>query len=93
MARKKKRLNPEEERKLREFVENVSPHEPRLKIYRKESNKQDTPVTTMTLDAFSEEELRDQFGHGTYFLRTVRSNGTYGPSCVIRIAPRPQQYR
>ena len=93
MARKKKRKNPEEERMLREFVENVAAREPRVKIYRKESNNEQTPITTMTLDAFSEEELREGFGHATYFLRTVRSNGTFGPSCVIRIAPRPRQYR
>ena len=92
MARRKRQRDPDEERKLRKFVDRVSSREPRVKVYRKEPDNSLTPLTTRSLDGFSEEELRDAFGPGACFLRTIRSDGTFGPSCTLRLAPRPPGY-
>ena len=87
---------------LSAFMDNVFPHrEPFIRIYRLEPNviRQNTPFRKQTRIGeicLSEadnilQELQHQFGAGTYLLRSIRSNGTYGPSRVVRIAERTRR--
>lgn len=77
--------NEQEDAQLNAFVEEIAPREPILKVYRLEQNGRQTFLYATELDSFSLEDLRDHFGAGSFLLRTVRSNGTYGPSRVVHI--------
>src|SRR6185369_4959511 len=81
MPRIKPRRNAEEDRRLTAFIEQIgTPREPTVRIYRLDSDGKQTRLGVMSLDYCDEESVREQFGPGTFLLRTVRSNGTYGPS-------------
>ncbi len=81
------------------FIEDIgAPREPTIRIYRLEPLqkqhrthfRKQTRVGEVLFSDFSHgnnifEYLREEFGVGTFLLRTVRSNGTYGPSRVVRI--------
>lgn len=72
---------------LQQFIETIGPpREPTVRIYRIEPDGKQTRLGSMSLDGCDEEAVRAEFGGGTFLLRTVRSNGTYGPSTVLRIA-------
>jgi hypothetical protein len=86
---------------LTAFMDNIgSSREPTIRIYRLETPQKQhqtrfrkhTRVGEVLLSDFSHdpsdlfEYLRAEFGAGTFLLRTVRSNGTYGPSRVVSIA-------
>jgi hypothetical protein len=99
MVRKTKLRNPAEDKKLQEFMEDVIPRrEPSIRIYRIELNEKRTNApfrkqTRLSEIALSEagdilEYLHFHFGPGTYLLRSVRSNGVYGPSRVVYIGAR-----
>lgn len=102
MRRKRPIHKPEDDKTLAAFMENVFPgREPTIRIYRIESNelRQNTPFRKQTRlgeICLSEadnilQDMQFQFGAGTYLLRSVRSNGTYGPSRVVRIAERTRR--
>jgi hypothetical protein len=80
-------------------MEDVFPRrEPSIRIYRLEQNdkrdgtrfRKQTNVGQVCLSEARDllETLHSQFGPGTYLLRGVKSNGTYGPSRVVEIGPR-----
>ena len=82
-----------EEARLKEIVESVGlPREPMVKFYRLPGDGRHILVGAISLDEFPmdscEEYLREMFGGGEYLVRTVRSNGTFGPSRTVRIAER-----
>jgi hypothetical protein len=82
------RTTEDEDEEMMAFMENIAPRSPTLRIYRIDSEeKKQEFLGCLPLLGFSLEEVRDQFGSGTFLLRSVRSNGTYGPSRVVRIAP------
>jgi hypothetical protein len=88
---RKRNRDPKEERRLKVFIDKLGPpREPTVKIYRIEPDGKQTRLGVMELEWFDEETLRKQFGAGTFLVRTVRSNGTYGPSRVLRIGPGPR---
>lgn len=71
---------------LNEFMEDIAPREPRIRIYRVNSEtKKHTFLGTAAVEGFSLNDLREWYGSGAFLLRTVRSNGKYGPSRVVRI--------
>jgi hypothetical protein len=77
----------DEDQRLQQFIETIGPpREPTVRIYRIEPDGKQTRLGSMALDGCDEEAVRAQFGAGAFLLRTVRSNGTYGPSTVLRIA-------
>jgi hypothetical protein len=89
MRRKNKAQSPgkrrPEDAQLSEFMENIWPKDPILKIYRVGPNGKQTLLGSAVLDSFSLDHVRHRFGSGTFLLRTVRSNGTYGPSRVVHL--------
>jgi hypothetical protein len=93
MRRKKSARTSEnnEEEKLEQFVDNIWPREPTLRIYRvDEKTKKQTLLGSADLDTFELDLLRERYGAGCFLLRTVRSNGTWGPSRMVWIAvPKP----
>lgn len=74
-----------EEAQLSAFMDDIAPREPLLKVYRIEAGKQ-TFLFATDFEFFSLEDLRNQYGGGKFLLRSVRSNGTYGPSRVVKVA-------
>jgi hypothetical protein len=87
-AKLQTRKTTSEDEELNDFCENLAPRGPTLRIYRIESDGRRTRLQFLSMDVFSEEYLREEFGGGTYLVRTVRSNGTWAPSRVIGIASR-----
>jgi len=84
----KPRRDAEEERKLIDVIEQIGPpREPSVRVYRIDADGKQTRMGVMSLEYCDEEAVREQFGTGTFLLRSVRSNGTYGPSTVVRLAP------
>jgi len=92
-GKKKRARSTFEEAKLNEFMENIAPRLPTLKIYRLEPDGKQKLLTTTFLEFFSYEELREQFGGGRFLVRSVRSNGTYGPSRVVDVEPPRSGYK
>jgi hypothetical protein len=90
MRRKREIADPQavEDKQLNAFLDEFSPRQPMIRIYRVEADgKKHTYLGASDLDCFSLEGVREHFGGGTFLLRSVRSNGTYGPSRVVSIAP------
>jgi len=99
MRRKRPIHKPDNDKTLVAFMEDVFPdREPTIRIYRIEPNemrqntrfRKQTRIGEVCLSAADNilQEIQFQFGAGTYLLRSVRLNGTYGPSRVVRIAER-----
>ena len=92
-VQKTRRLQTEDE-KLNAYMDRYGSNRPLIQIYRldeDENNKgkrKQTRVGAMLFDERLdlESEVQRQFGGGTFLARTVRSNGTWGPSRVLRIA-------
>jgi hypothetical protein len=77
-----------EEQQMHEFMDDIAPRSPTLRIYRIDADgKKHEFLGCAQLEEFSLEDVRERFGSGTFLLRSVRSNGTFGPSRVVRIAP------
>ncbi len=81
---------PDEEAQLRGFIDQIGPgREPTGKIYRLPVDGRQVLLGTVTIYDFPVDEygayLRDAFGPGTFLIRTVRTNGTFGPSRIVRI--------
>jgi hypothetical protein len=89
-----------EESYFRDYLEQiVGPTEPRIKIYKILPNGKQVCVHCIFVEEYSSskgvyrfppadrlpEIIRDQFGPGRYLLRTVYSNGRFGPSRVMHI--------
>ena len=77
-----------EDEQLSEFMDNLCPRVPMLKIYRIEEDGKQTFLGALAMGLFCLDEVRSRFGGGKFLIRSVRSNGTYGPSRVVQIAPR-----
>jgi hypothetical protein len=87
MARKTKQtVDAAEDKKLREFEDDIAPRMPWVKIYRIEKDGRQTFLGATDLEFFSFEMLRHEFGGGKFLVRTVRSNGTWGPSRIVHVA-------
>ena len=89
-----------QDKKLQAFMEDIGPSRvPTIRIYRLKFDQKQSQthfrkqirVGEAPLSDFSRdpsgifEYLRAEFGAGTFLLRTVRPNGTYGPSRVVHI--------
>jgi len=75
---------------LKAIMEEVSPREPHIRIYRViPETKKHKFLGTAGVNGFSLDDVREWHGGGTFLLRTVRSDGKYGPSRVVRIASLP----
>ena len=89
---------PEEDEQIQAFMDRLPDlRQPQVKIYRIEENKRHTCLHVCPLDEFpvdkTESALQHWFGAGDFLVRTVRSNGTYGPSRVFHIGdPSPLRY-
>jgi hypothetical protein len=97
----KKMHNPGvQDEELRSFVEDIGlAREPTIRIYKLDSGRKQSQthfrkqirVGEVLFSDFSHDPscifdyLRSEFGAGTFLLRTVRPNGTYGPSKVVRV--------
>jgi hypothetical protein len=86
-----------EEARLKAVIESIgSPREPMVKFYRLPGDGRHILVGAIPVFDFPfdscEEYLRDNFGGGEYIVRTVRSNGTFGPSRIVRIAENRHVY-
>ena len=87
--RTRRRIDADEERQMQEFVDRIGPPPiPVVRVYRITEDGKQTRIDEADLESVDEVYLRERFGPGSYLLRTVRSNGTYGPSKVVRIASR-----
>ena len=76
-----------EDEQLNKFLDDLWPREPRIRIYRiDEHTKKQTPLGSAHIDGFELEQLRERFGGGCFLLRTIRSNGSWGPSRVVHVA-------
>jgi hypothetical protein len=82
-----------EDKRLQAYMDQYNSSGPVIQIYRL-GEKQDgkrwrkrTKVGEIPFDEniHLEAEVQRQFGRGEYLARAVRSNGTWGPSRVIRI--------
>src|SRR5262249_19714568 len=98
---KKVKNAPVQDREMQAFVEDLglSFREPTIRIYRLERYlmqpktrfRKQTRLAVVSLSEFSQdpgsilEYIQRKFGAGDYLLRTVRSNGKYGPGIVVRI--------
>jgi len=94
VTRKTRKLLPQitaEDARLNSFVDQIFPREPTLKVYRIDPDGKQTFLYATDLEFFSLDELRDHHDGGKFLLRTVRSNGTYGPSRVVYVAERYQR--
>lgn len=69
---------------LQEFVSGLQTDVLRIKIYRLE-RAGEVWLDTISRDEFSEEDTREHYGPGSYKVKTLRSNGTWGPSVVFRV--------
>ena len=90
MPRKRRVHNTPEDKQLQAFIDAMpDDRQPRLRIYRLESDGSQTRLFAGALEEFPAEDaqpmLQDWFGAGKFLVRTVRSNGTYGPSRVFHI--------
>jgi len=86
---RRKQTDPREEKLLNQFIDSIGvENEPTVRIFRLEENGKRTRMGVVTLDVCDEESIQAQFGGGTFLVRTVRSNGTFGPSKVIGIEER-----
>jgi len=86
-----------EEDYFRQFLDNVWPTEPVIRIYRIESNGKQVCLDSLFVEMVKPgvlripgadhvlDNIRGQFGPGKYLLRTVYSNGRFGPSRVVHI--------
>jgi len=86
-----------EEDYFRQFLDGVWPTEPAIKIYRIGSNGKQVCVDSLFVEMVKPgvlriegadnvlNHIRGQFGPGKYLLRTVYSNGRFGPSRVVHI--------
>src|SRR5690242_20701432 len=89
-----------EDEYLRRYLDEiVGPAEPKLKIYRIKPNGKQVCVNCLFVEEYDlsrgvlkfarpacvVENIRAQFGPGKYLLRTVYSNGRFGPSRVLDI--------
>jgi len=90
-GKKKKNSQTTEDEQLQAFIDTLIPRQPKIKIYRIESDKRQTPMGVFNLDELSgssvEQRIADTCGAGTFLVRTIRSNGRYGPSRVVAIDP------
>jgi len=86
MVRKRRSEEAEEEQRLETWLDSWIPREPHLRIYRITDERKQVFLTTSSLGGFDPEQLREEYGAGKFLLRTVRSNGKWGPSRVLRIA-------
>jgi hypothetical protein len=82
-----------EDTRLNAFMEDIFPRWPMLKVYRLGPGGKQTFLCSADLETFSLGMLRDQYDGGKFLLRTIRSNGTYGPSRVVQVAPKREPYR
>lgn len=86
-----------EDHYFRQFLDDLAPTEPLVKIYRIEPNGKQVCLDYLFLETMKSgvlklpgtsqvlRNIRDQFGPGKYLLRTVYSNGRFGPSRVVHI--------
>jgi hypothetical protein len=86
-----------EEKYFRRFLEDLAPSDPVIKIYRIERNGKQVcldcvfaEITKQGVLRFPQStnilhSIRVKFGPGRYLLRTVYSNGRFGPSRVVHI--------
>ena len=86
-----------EEDYFRQFLDGVWPTEPVVKIYRIGSNGKQVCLDSLSVEMVKPgvlrivgadnvlNHIRVQFGPGKYLLRTVYSNGRFGPSRVVHI--------
>ena len=77
---------------LGEFLGRVGPGAEGVKLYRRESDGKYAYLTTLPLDGFSEEGVKELMGGGKYQARLVDGGGKFipGGSRVFRIAGRPK---
>ena len=83
-----------EDKRLQAYMDQYQFSGPVIQIYRLDENqdgrrpRKRTKVGTIPFDESIElhVEIQRQFGSGDYLARAVRSNGTWGPSRVIRVA-------
>jgi hypothetical protein len=81
-----------EDEQLTELMEFISPRNPYIRVYRVDPHtKRHTYLGNLDADGFDLSVVREAFGSGTFLVRSVRSNGKYGPSRIVGIAPRPQR--
>jgi hypothetical protein len=83
-----------EEARLKAVIDSIGPpREPLVKFYRLPGDGRHVLVGAMLLCEFPmgdcEQYLSDVHGPGEFLVRTVRANGTFGPSRIVRIAERP----
>jgi hypothetical protein len=69
-----------EDELLNRLMDDLAPRGPTVKVYRIGDDGKQTFLGATDLQWFSLTWVRDTFGGGKYLVRTVRSNGTYGPS-------------
>jgi len=83
-----------EDKKLQAYMDQYQFSGPVIQIYRLDETqdgkrwRKRMKVGTIPFDESIQlhVEIQRQFGSGDYLARTVRSNGTWGPSRVIRVA-------
>jgi hypothetical protein len=79
-----------EENYFRRLLDEICPaSEPVLKVYKVRSDGKQVCVFSIYPDDFKSSDvlnhIRNQFGPGSYLLRTVHSNGRFGPSRVVHL--------
>lgn len=101
MRRKHLKNTPSaEENYFRRYLDEIcGPTDPIMKIYKIERNGKQVCVDCLFLERYDSktgvfkfpnpsnvlESIRGKFGPGKYLLRTVYSNGKFGPSRVVQI--------
>ena len=88
MSRKTRTTDAEmrrEEAELSAFADEIAPRVPTVKVYRLEAGGKQKLLFATDIDFFSLEILRDHYDGGRFLVRTVRSNGTYGPSRIVLV--------
>jgi hypothetical protein len=98
--RTRSNIHLREDQEFSTFVEELGPlREPTIRIYRLEENQRQNRtrfrkqirVDEVLFSDFSRDPssiyvyLRANFGPGCFLLRTVRSNGVYGPSKLVYV--------
>ena len=81
-----------EEARLSAFVDDIAPRLPTVKVYRLEPGGKQKFLFATVIEFFSLEILREEYDGGKFLVRTVHSNGTYGPSRVVDVASRRERY-
>ena len=86
-----------EEDYFRQFLDDVWPTEPVVKLYRIGSNRKQVCLASLSVEMAKPgvlrivgvdnvlNHIRVEFGPGEYLLRTMYSDGRFGPSRVVHI--------